>query len=153
MILNPTRVIGWKAKDFTLQGTDGRIYSLADVRGPKGVLVAFICNHCPYVKASISRIVAEAEVLREIGIGTIAVMPNDTESYPEDSFHNMKTFAAMHGFSFPLRHRHDPGSGAGLWRSMHTRLLWLQRTRRTAIQRPTRCLAHDTAPERSTRFI
>ncbi|MGA8699674.1 MAG: redoxin domain-containing protein, partial [Xanthobacteraceae bacterium] len=101
MILNPTRVIGWKAKDFTLQGTDGRIYSLADGRGPKGVLLAFICNHCPYVKASISRTVAEAEVLREIGIGTIAVMPNDTESYPEDSFHNMKAFAAMHGFSFP----------------------------------------------------
>jgi peroxiredoxin len=73
MLLNPTRVIGWKAKDFTLQGTDGRIYSLADVRGPKGVLVAFICNQCPYVKASINRIVAEAEVLREIGIGTIAV--------------------------------------------------------------------------------
>jgi peroxiredoxin len=101
MILNPTRVIGWKAKDFTLQGTDGRIYALADGRGPKGVLLAFICNHCPYVKASISRTVAEAEVLREIGIGTIAVMPNDTESYPEDSFHNMKAFAAMHGFSFP----------------------------------------------------
>lgn len=101
MILNPTRVIGWKAKDFTLQGTDGRIYSLADGRGPKGVLLAFICNHCPYVKASISRTVAEAEVLREIGIGTIAVMPNDTESYPEDSFDNMKAFGAKHDFTFP----------------------------------------------------
>jgi hypothetical protein len=46
---------------------DGKPYALADVRGPNGTLVVFICNHCPYVKASIGRIVAEAEALREIG--------------------------------------------------------------------------------------
>ena len=92
---------GWKAGDFALKGVDGKTYSLADVRGPKGTLVVFICNHCPYVKASISRIVAEAKALREIGVGTIAVMPNDTESYAEDSFENMKAFAAKHGFTFP----------------------------------------------------
>src|SRR6202790_5715969 len=69
---------GWKARDFALKGTDGKTYTLADVRGPKGTLVVFICNHCPYVKASIGRIVVEAAALREIGIGTIAVMPNDT---------------------------------------------------------------------------
>jgi hypothetical protein len=63
--------------------------------------VVFICDHCPYVKASINRIVAEAKTLREIGIGTIAIMPNDTEAYPEDSFDNMKAFAARHGFNFP----------------------------------------------------
>ena len=80
---------------------DGKTYSLADVRGPKGTLVVFICNHCPYVKASIDRIVAEAKALREIGIGTIAIMPNDTEAYSEDSFDNMKAFAAKHGFTFP----------------------------------------------------
>ena len=71
------------------------------VRGQKGTLVAFICNHCPYVKASINRIVAEANALRQIGIGTIAIMPNDTDAYPEDSFNNMKEFAARHGFTFP----------------------------------------------------
>ena len=92
---------GWKARDFVLNGVDGRIYTLADVRGPKGTLVVFICNHCPYVKASIGRIVAEAKALREIGIGTIAIMPNDAEAYHEDSFDNMKTFAAKHGFTFP----------------------------------------------------
>jgi hypothetical protein len=81
MILNTTHAIGWKAKDFALQGVDGKTYSLADVRGPKGTLVVFICNHCPYVKASINRIVAEAKALREIDIGTIAKMPNDTEAY------------------------------------------------------------------------
>jgi peroxiredoxin len=101
MILNATHAIGWKARDFALQGIDGKTYSLADVRGPKGTLVVFICNHCPYVKASISRIVAEANALREIGIGTIAAMPNDTETYPEDSFDNMKAFAERHNFTFP----------------------------------------------------
>ncbi len=92
---------GWKARDFALKGVDGKTYSLADVRGPKGTLVVFICNHCPYVKASIDRIVAEAKVLREIGIGTIAIMPNDTDAYPQDSFENMKAFSAQHGFTFP----------------------------------------------------
>ena len=98
---NATRTTGWKARDFCLQGIDGKIYSLAKVRGPKGTLVVFLCNHCPYVKASINRIVAETRALREIGIGTIAIMPNDIDSYPEDSFANMKAFATRYGFSFP----------------------------------------------------
>ena len=101
MMSNTTRPIGWKASDFRLQGIDGKTYSLAEVRGPKGTLVVFICNHCPYVKASINRIVTEAKALREIHIGTIAIMPNDTQTYPEDSFDNMKTFAARHDFTFP----------------------------------------------------
>lgn len=92
---------GWKAHNFALKGVDGKIYSLADVRGPKGTLVVFICNHCPYVKASIDRIVAEANALREIGIGAIAIMPNDTEAYPEDSFDKMRAFSAQHDFTFP----------------------------------------------------
>jgi len=92
---------GWKAHDFALKGVDGKTYGLADVRGPNGTLVAFICNHCPYVKAVIGRLVEEASALRDIGIGMIAVMPNDTASYPDDSFENMKAFARRHGFTFP----------------------------------------------------
>jgi peroxiredoxin len=92
---------GWKARDFALKGIDGKAYSLADVRGPKGTLVIFICNHCPYVKASIGRIVLEAKALGDIGIGTIAMMPNDTATCREDSFDNMKAFAALHRFTFP----------------------------------------------------
>jgi peroxiredoxin len=92
---------GWKAQDFALKGVDGKIYSLADIRGPKGTLIVFICNHCPYVKASIDRIVAEANALRQTGIGTIAIMPNDTDAYREDSFDNMKTFSTKHSFTFP----------------------------------------------------
>ena len=101
MLSNTTSEIGWKARDFTLPAVDGKTYSLADVRGPKGTLVVFICNHCPYVKASIGRIVAEAQALRDLGVGTIAIMPNDTDAYREDSFDNMKAFAARHRFTFP----------------------------------------------------
>jgi peroxiredoxin len=92
---------GWKARDFKLKGVDGKTYTLADVRGPKGTLIAFICNHCPYVRAVIDRLVSEANALKGIGIGTIAIMPNDTESYPQDSFDNMKRFAHEHRFAFP----------------------------------------------------
>ena len=83
------------------EGVDGKIYTLADVRERKGSHVVFICNHCPYVKASIDRIVAEAKALGEIGIGTIAIVPNDTEAYHADSFDNMKAFATPHRFTFP----------------------------------------------------
>jgi len=92
---------GSKASDFKLRGVDGKTYSLADVRGRGGTVVAFICNHCPYVRAIIGRMVAEAEALRALGIGMIAIMPNDTESYREDSFDSMQAFAARHSFGFP----------------------------------------------------
>jgi peroxiredoxin len=92
---------GWQARDFELKGVDGKTYSFEDVRGPKGTLVAFICNHCPYVRAVIGRLVEEANALNAIGIGTIAIMSNDTDAYPEDSFDNMKAFAAEHGLTFP----------------------------------------------------
>ena len=92
--------LGWKARDFNLKGVDGKTYGLADVRGSKGTLVAFICNHCPYVKAVIGRLVDEAKALQALGIGTIAVMPNDTNAYPADSFENMQAFARRHGFVF-----------------------------------------------------
>jgi peroxiredoxin len=99
--VTPICDFGWKAVDFELEGVDGRTYSLKEVRGPKGTLVMFICNHCPYVKSVISRIVSDVGALKEKGIGAIAIMANDTESYPEDSFENMKAFALEHGFSFP----------------------------------------------------
>ena len=97
----PVCDFGWKAKDFSAPGVDGKTHGLADVKGPKGTLVMFICNHCPFVKSSIGRIVRDAKALQERGVGVIAVMPNDTERYPDDSFENMKTFASEHGFTFP----------------------------------------------------
>ena len=92
---------GWQAPDFNLEGIDGRSYSLSDVRGPKGTLVMFICNHCPYVRSVIDRIVRDAGDLKQRGIGVAAIMSNDTEAYPADSFDNMKRFAEENCFNFP----------------------------------------------------
>ncbi len=92
---------GWKAIDFSLPGVDGKTYSLGDVQGPRGTVVMFVCNHCPYVKAVVDRIVTDMNALHDAGIGAIAIMSNDTETYPADSFDNMKEFAAGHGFAFP----------------------------------------------------
>lgn len=97
----PEAKIGTKAPGFLLPGVDGKNYTLEDVRGPKGVLVMFICNHCPYVKAVIDRVVSDATELKREGIGVVAIMSNDTVSYPEDSFENMKKFAADKNMPFP----------------------------------------------------
>ena len=92
---------GWKALSFSLPGVDGKTHSLADLRGENGTLVVFICNHCPYVKAVIDRIVRDANELKGYGINTVAISSNDAEHYPEDSLDNMKRFAKAHGFTFP----------------------------------------------------
>jgi peroxiredoxin len=91
----------WPAVDATLPGIDGRTHRLFDLAGPNGLVVAFICNHCPYVKAVIARIVRDAADLEAHGIGFVAVSSNDAATYPEDSFDNMKLFARRHGFGFP----------------------------------------------------
>ena len=95
------------APDFRLPATDGRIYTLDDVAGPHGTVIVFLCNHCPYVKAVIDRLVADAKVLLAEGIGVAAICSNDAESYPADSFDRMKEFAAAHGFPFPYLHDED----------------------------------------------
>ncbi len=92
---------GWPAVDFELPGIDGRNHSLADVSGANGTLVMFLCNHCPFVKAVIGHIVRDVSELAGLGIGAVAIMPNDVASHPADSFDNMKLFAGEHGFTFP----------------------------------------------------
>lgn len=92
---------GWKAVDFDLLGIDGKRYTISDVSGTNGTLVMFLCNHCPFVKAVIDRIVSDVEELKARGIGAVGIMPNDTQKYPADSFENMKAFAAEHRFGFP----------------------------------------------------
>lgn len=95
---------GRKASDFNLPATDGNIYSLGDIAGPRGTLIMFICNHCPYVVAITERLVAQVKQLQEAGIGVAAICANDAQSYPQDSFDKMVGFAADNGFTFPYLH-------------------------------------------------
>ncbi len=92
---------GVQASDFRLPATDGRTYALNDVAGEKGAVIVFICNHCPYVKAVIGRLTADARALMREGVGFAAISSNDAQSYPEDSFANMRAFALAHDFPFP----------------------------------------------------
>ena len=95
---------GWKAPEFNLIGIDNKFYSFQDIRGPKGTLVMFICNHCPYVRSVIHRIVEDVTLLKEKGIGVIAIMSNDVNDPKygaEDSFDNMKLFSERNNFVFP----------------------------------------------------
>ncbi len=89
------------APDFTLKNIDGTKISLADIRGENGTLIMFICNHCPYVIGITDRLAGTIKQLQDNGIGVAAIMANDTENYPADSFENMKVFAADNGFTFP----------------------------------------------------
>ncbi len=92
----------FSAQDFNLLGVDGKYYSLNYFRSFKGLIVMFICNHCPYVKAIISRLVYDIDELKEKhNVGAVAIMPNDTEAYPEDSYENMVLFAKKYKFNFP----------------------------------------------------
>ena len=92
---------GEKAIDFTLPGIDDKVWSLGDCIGDNGVLVMFICNHCPYVKAIQTSLVTDTLKLKDIGINSVAIMPNDTADYPEDSFENMQKIANDFNYPFP----------------------------------------------------
>jgi peroxiredoxin len=100
-LTTPAGQLGWPAAPFDLLGTDGRRHTLESVRGRNGTVVMFICNHCPYVKAVVAKIVRDMSELSSHGVGSIAIMSNDPAAYPEDSFDHMKAFAAQHGFTFP----------------------------------------------------
>ena len=97
----PVCDFGWKAPDFNLPGVDGRTHTLRGSAGANGLLVMFICNHCPYVKAVIHRIVRDVTELKELGVNAIAIMSNDPTGYPEDSFENMKRLAEELTFPMP----------------------------------------------------
>ena len=89
------------APDFSLPGVDGRVWSLEQCRGERGLLVMFICNHCPYVKAVRDRIIRDARELQGLGVNSVAIMSNDPADYPEDSFENMRRVAQEYAFPFP----------------------------------------------------
>lgn len=99
--------VGIVAPDFNLLGVDGRRYTLKDVAGPKGTVIVFTCNHCPYAVAVSDRMAADAETLKAEGIGFAAICSNDASTHPADSFENMKVFADQHRFGFPYLHDED----------------------------------------------
>ena len=92
---------GWQAPDFDLPDADGKRHTLQTLRGPKGLLLMFICNHCPYVLAIIDRLVREAQAVQGLGMGVAAIMPNDWSVYPADAPDKMAAFAKENGFTFP----------------------------------------------------
>lgn len=92
---------GARAPDFELPNVDGRRVSLVDLAGARALVVAFWCNHCPYVRAYEGRFVAWAEEARKLGVGIVAINSNDEKNYPEDSFDHMVVRAKEHGYNFP----------------------------------------------------
>ncbi len=101
LMQTPEVELGLKAPDFRLLGTDGQYHSLADCSMKNGLLVMFICNHCPYVKAVLGRLIEDVQVLQAAQIGCVAISSNDPTDYPEDSFDNMQQLAKSSGFTFP----------------------------------------------------
>ncbi|HET9046562.1 MAG TPA: thioredoxin family protein [Casimicrobiaceae bacterium] len=100
-LVTPAGQLGMHAPAFDLPGVDGRRHTLDSARGQSGLVVMFICNHCPYVKAVIDKIVRDSNELAAQGIGSIAISSNDPRDYPDDSFDNMKAFAARHKLTIP----------------------------------------------------
>jgi peroxiredoxin len=97
----PVCEFGKPAVDFALPGVDDDIWTLDRCRGPRGLLVMFICNHCPYVRAIRERLVRDTRELRDLGVNSVAIMSNDPGQYPEDSFENMRAIASQFDFPFP----------------------------------------------------
>jgi len=89
------------AIDFNLKGVDGNYYNLDNLKGQNGLLVMFICNHCPYVKSIIHRIIRDTKELKDLGVNSVAIMSNDPGEYEEDSFENMQKIATKMNFPFP----------------------------------------------------
>ncbi len=115
----PVCNFGWPAPAFDLPATDGQRYTLSDVMGERGLVVAFICNHCPFVIAVLDRIIRDAKDLAPLGIGYVAICSNDATTHPDDSFENMARMAEARGFPFPYLHDEDQ-SVARAWDAVCT---------------------------------
>ncbi|MEW5008765.1 thioredoxin family protein [Cycloclasticus sp. 46_83_sub15_T18] len=105
----PVCEFGLLAADFKLLGVDGQQWTRDQCMGVNGLLVMFICNHCPYVKSIQQRLVEDVAVLQRHGIGVVAIMSNNPQDYPEDSFLNMQAVAADKNYNFP--YLIDPNQG------------------------------------------
>ncbi len=102
---------GWKAPDFTLKDANGESFTMSDYLGEKGLLVMFICNHCPYVKRIATQLAEDSKTLKAEGVNVLAVMSNDYREYQADSPKNMLKFASENGFEFPYLVDEDQSVG------------------------------------------
>ncbi len=107
----PVCAFDWPAPDFTLKDAHGTAHSMKNHLTDKGLLVMFICNHCPYVQAIADRLAADAQMLQEMGVGVLAVMSNDYHKVPADSPARMIDFARQYGFDFPYLVDEDQAVG------------------------------------------
>ncbi len=108
MLLKSNKVeIGYKIDNFSLLNIDNTYLEMQKIIKDNGLVIAFICNHCPYVKDIIVRLVEDFQYLQSLNVGTVAVMPNDADKYPEDSFENMKKFSTYYNFKFPYLYDKD----------------------------------------------
>ena len=132
----PVCDFGKPAIDFDLPGTDGQRHRLASCRGPNGLLVMFICNHCPYVQAIIQRLKRDCSDLNRQGIGCVAIMSNDVDAYPEDAPASMQRWATELAFPFPYLYDESQAVAKG-YGAVCAGLLRLQRPARIAVPRST----------------
>ena len=146
MAIAPVCDFGWKAVDAALPGVDGRTHRILDHAGPNGLVVAFICNHCPYVRAVIERIVRDAADLKQHGVGFVAINSNDAEAYPADSFPEMKLFAARNGFAFSYLYDEDQTVARTYGAACTPDFFGFNGGTGTAISRPAGCLAQAGGP-------
>ena len=137
----PVCDFGWPAIDAMLPGVDGASHRLFDLAGPNGLVIAFICNHCPYVQAVIDRIVRDAADLKPEGVGFVAISSNDADAYPADSFENMAVFAAAHRFGFPYLYDADQSVARAYGAACTPDFFGFNGAAETAVSRPPRRLA------------
>lgn len=107
----PVCDFGWKAPDFRLQNAYGDSFTMQDYLGDKGLLILFICNHCPYVQRIAQRLSEDTHTLMAEGINVLAIMSNDYRRVEADSPENMKLFAKQHDFPFPYLIDEDQSVG------------------------------------------
>ena len=103
MVRTPSTMLplGTTAPDFSLPNVDGRTVSLADAVGPKGTVVMFICNHCPFVKHVADQLAALGRDVMTLGIGVVAISSNDVSTHPADSPEQMVHESEDRGYPFP----------------------------------------------------
>lgn len=101
LLYTPELELGKKMPNFELLGVDNQIWNKDKCMGDNGLVVMFICNHCPYVKSIQGKLVEDAFVMKSFGVNTVAIMSNDVNDYPEDSFENMQKMAEQHQYPFP----------------------------------------------------